>query len=160
MADETVRIYCYDGPRADLRALFELAEDSAVQLDSYLDEGEVFVADAGGAGIVGHLQLVDVDESAGEIKSVAVAPDHQQHGIGRALVRRAVERSRERGWAALFVSTATADIDSLRFYQRLGFRFAAVRRDAFTEATGYPPGLTVDGIPLHDAIVLSMTLTS
>jgi hypothetical protein len=34
-----VRVETYDGPRESLRALFELAEDSAAELDSYIGTG-------------------------------------------------------------------------------------------------------------------------
>ena len=77
---DDVRIETYSGPRVNLRRLFELAEDSAAELDSYIDAGRVLVA------------------------------------------------------------TAAADIGNLRFYQRQGFRMRSVERDAFTPATGYPPG--------------------
>ncbi|MCK9905106.1 hypothetical protein MXD63_34475 [Frankia sp. Cpl3] len=53
----TPRIGLYDGHRSDLRVLFELAEDSATQLDAYLDLGRVLVARLG-PRIVGHLQVV------------------------------------------------------------------------------------------------------
>jgi hypothetical protein len=35
-----IRIETYRGPRDDLRPLFELAEDSAAELDSYIDAGD------------------------------------------------------------------------------------------------------------------------
>ena len=44
--------------------------------------------------------------------------------------------------------------DDLRFYQRQGFRMRSVERDAFTPATGYPPGLLIDGIELRDRVWL------
>ena len=34
-----VRIESYGGPRDSLRPLFELADDSAAELDSYIDAG-------------------------------------------------------------------------------------------------------------------------
>jgi len=34
----------HTGPRADLRHLFELAEDSSRELDAYIDAGRVLVA--------------------------------------------------------------------------------------------------------------------
>ena len=40
----TVRVKGHSGPRSELRALFEMAEDSAMQLDSYIDAGDVLVA--------------------------------------------------------------------------------------------------------------------
>jgi hypothetical protein len=68
---ERVRVEHHTGPRGELRALFEEAEDSAQQLDTYLDAGEVLVAIAEDK-VVGHLQLVHtVDADASEIKNLA-----------------------------------------------------------------------------------------
>jgi hypothetical protein len=50
------------------------------------------------------------------------------------------------------VATAAADVGNLRFYQRQGFRIRPAERDAFTAATGYPPGLQIDGIALRDRV--------
>jgi hypothetical protein len=108
---DDVRIETYGGPRASLRALFELAEDSAAELDSYLDAGRVLVA-ASDDEIIGHLQLT----GTGDPRQV--------------------------------------EIKNLRFYQRQGFRMRSVERDAFTPATGYPPGLLIDGIELRDRVWL------
>ena len=56
------------------------------------------------------------------------------------------------------VSTATADIDNIRFYQRCGFRATSIERDVFTETRGYPPGLEADGIPVLDSITFILAL--
>ncbi len=58
----------------------------------------------------------------------------------------------------MVVATAAADIGNLRFYQRQGFRFRSVERDAFGAAAGYPPGLEIDGIALHDRVWLDLSL--
>src|SRR5919201_2014269 len=39
-----IRVEEHQGPRGELRALFELAEDSARQLDAYIEAGRVLVA--------------------------------------------------------------------------------------------------------------------
>jgi GNAT superfamily N-acetyltransferase/catechol 2,3-dioxygenase-like lactoylglutathione lyase family enzyme len=156
--DPRVRIGRHEGSRDDLRELFELAEDSAVQLNSYIDEGDVYVAEAAGAGVIGHLQLVTRDAAAGEIKNMAVAGAFQRRGVGTALVHRAIDVSHRNGWRQLFVRTATADTGNLRFYQRLGFRCITVEPDAFTSARGYPNVVLIDKIRLRDAIVLCLTL--
>ncbi len=153
-----VRIVAHTGPRSELRALFAMAEDSDLQLDSYLEAGQVLVAIAG-QRIVGHLQLVDSPEAGQiEIKNMAVDPAHRRCGIGHALIRAAVERTQERKRSTLAVATAAADIDNLRFYQRAGFRMRAVERDAFTPATGYPPQTNIDGIELRDRVWLNLNL--
>ena len=151
-----VRIERHAGPRAELRALFEEAEDSAAQLDSYIDLGDVLVARAGDS-VVGHLQLVDVsDAEHREIKSMAVEPSHRGRGVGRALIEAAVDVARAERRSTLVVATAAADVGNLRFYQRAGFRLRAVERDAFTPATGYASGIAIDGIGLRDRVWLDL----
>jgi hypothetical protein len=108
--DTSLEIEVYEGARSSLRESFEEAEDSAAQLDSYLELGEVLIARRA-ADVVGHLQLVE--------------------------------------------TAAAADIGNLRFYQRCGFRFEAVERDAFIPATGYPDPIEIEGIPLLDRVWLS-----
>jgi GNAT superfamily N-acetyltransferase len=142
------------GSRSDLRALFELAEDSARGLDAYFDEGRVLVARLGDE-LVGHLQLTDSERPGRlEIRNMAVAELLRGRGIGRALVEAAVALARDETRTELVVATAAADIGNLRFYQRLGFRMRSIERDAFTPATGYEPGLRIDGIELRDRVWL------
>ena len=83
-ARAAIRIEPYSGPRDALRALFELAEDSSVQLDSYIGAGEVLVVRSN-EDVVGHVQLTE-GQAPGEleIKSIAVAPAHQRRVVGRA----------------------------------------------------------------------------
>src|SRR5215470_13010925 len=85
---DDVRVETYGGPRDSLRPLFELAEDSAAELDSYIDAGRVLVAVAGGE-VIGHLQLTGTgDPRQVEIKNMAVREDRQGQGVGRRLVLR------------------------------------------------------------------------
>lgn len=149
-----VRVETYDGPREELRGLFELAEDSAAELDSYLHAGRVLTATVG-LDVVGHLQLVETDRPGQtEIKNMAVREDWQGGGIGARLVRAAVDLLAAEGGTAMLVATAAADVGNLRFYQRQGFRMRSVERDAFTPAAGYPPGTRIDGIELRDRVWL------
>jgi GNAT superfamily N-acetyltransferase len=149
-----VRIEPYPGDRDRLRWLFELAEDSSAQLDSYLAAGRVLVAVAG-TEIVGHLQLVDPGRPGQvEIKNMAVRAELQGLGIGARLVRAAADLATADGATALIVATAAADVGNLRFYQRQGFRMRSVDRDAFSSATGYPAGIRIEGIELRDRVWL------
>jgi ribosomal protein S18 acetylase RimI-like enzyme len=154
---EAVHVERHTGPRAELQALFEEAEDSGAELDAYIEMGEVLVA-ATRDRLVGHLQLIDVAPETTEIKNMAVDARFRRRGIGRMLIEEAVAVTRRRGRTTLTVATATADTENLRFYQRLGFRMRTVERDAFTAATGYPPGLMIDGIKLQDRIWLDLDL--
>jgi ribosomal protein S18 acetylase RimI-like enzyme/predicted enzyme related to lactoylglutathione lyase len=158
-AQGAVRIDWYDGDREAIRPLFAEAEDSPVQLDSYLHGGRVLVA-RDGTDIVGHLQLVPTErEDEVELKSIAVVATRRGMGIGRALVDVALRRSVETGFSRMVVSTAAADVDNLRLYQRRGFRFTRVQRDAFGPGSGYPDPIVIDGIPLRDRLWLAQELT-
>jgi predicted N-acetyltransferase YhbS len=138
--------------------LFELAEDSPDQLDGYLRAGRVLVA-LRGAEVVGHLQLVETGRPGEvELKNMAVREDQQGRGIGARLVNAAVELLVAEAASVLMVATATVDLGNLRFYQRQGFRMREIERDAFTPATGYPPGILIDGMELRDRVWLDRGL--
>jgi GNAT superfamily N-acetyltransferase len=157
-AAEQLEILEYAGDRPGLRALFEFAEDSAAQLDGYIDDGSLLVARRGPL-VLGHVQIVRTDrDGVLELKNMAVVPQSRGTGVGRALVTAAFERSSSDGAVRLLVATAAADVGNLRFYQRCGFRFEAVERDAFTPRTGYPDPIVIDGIPLLDRVWLSRDL--
>jgi GNAT superfamily N-acetyltransferase len=146
----------YDGDREALRPLFREADDSEQQINSYLHLGDVLIAEHD-ERIVGHLQLITDHETA-ELNSMAVAESRRGTGVGRALVRAAIEYSRRQAVTRLLVATATADIGNLRFYQRQGFRLLRVDRDVFTAATGYSDNHLIDGIPLRDRVWLDRDL--
>jgi GNAT superfamily N-acetyltransferase len=153
-----VSIGWHAGPRAQLRGLFALAEDSPARLEASLDQGRVLTAMDGDA-VVGFLQLVDTDTHYEvELKTMAVVESRQRQGVGRALVRRAVGECRHEDARTLVVGTAAADIGNLRFYQRLGFRMLSIERDAFTPAEGYAEGMAIDGISLRDRVWLTLEL--
>ncbi len=138
-----VRLEPHAGSRAELRPLFELAEDSRAQLDSYLDSGRVLVA-LHGPDVIGHLQLVETDRPGEvELKNMAVREDLQGRGVGRQLVS-----------AALGLIPAA----SASAMKRQGFRMLAIERDAFTPASGYLPDIRIDGIDLRDRVWLDYQL--
>ena len=138
--------------------MFELAEDSPTELNSYLHAGRVLVAVCG-QEVIGHLQLVDTDRPGRvELKNMAVREAMQGRGVGARLVRAALDLAAASSATEMVVATAAADVGNLRFYQRQGFRLRSVERDAFGPATGYPPELQIDGIALRDRVWLDRTV--
>lgn len=155
-----IEIDWYDGDRDAIRYLFALADDSVVQVDSYIGAGRVLLARRGDAA-VGHLQLIAMDAAGDvELKSLAIVEDERGSGVGRLLIERAVHEAASDGYQRMLVSTAAASSGNLRFYQRCGFRMLAIERDAFTPETGYPePAELVEGIELRDRVWLDRPLS-
>jgi N-acetylglutamate synthase-like GNAT family acetyltransferase len=96
--NRTAAIEWHDGPRAALRHLFDLADDSSQQIDSYINLGRVLPARDDTGAVIGHAQLVPADlPDVHELKSIAVLPDLQRRGVGRALVEHIVAACRSEG---------------------------------------------------------------
>ncbi len=142
----------FTGARSQIRAFFELADDSTSEIDGYIEAGEVLVARRGDV-VVGHVQFIPFGVQW-EIKSVAVSERLQRQGIGTALIRSVLQRAALEGCIHVVAATATADIGSLRFYQRLGFRMDRIERDVFTTERGYGP-IEANGIPVRDRVWFS-----
>jgi GNAT superfamily N-acetyltransferase len=156
-ADGSLGIEWYDGDPRALRPLFEEAEDSDLQLESYIGEGRILVARIGDE-VVGHLQLVEThSDDEVELKSMAVIAERRGCGIGKRLVEHALTWSHETGYLRMAVATAAADLGNLRFYQRRGFRFSSIEPDAFDGDAGYED-INIDGIPLRDRVWFTQEL--
>jgi GNAT superfamily N-acetyltransferase len=93
------------------------------------DEAELLVAvDAGGA-VLGSVTFCPAgspwrelarDEEA-EFRMLAVRPDAQRLGVGRALTEACVDRARELGFRALVLSTPSVAPAPHRLYEGIGF---------------------------------------
>src|SRR6185437_6519717 len=93
------------GARDDLRGLFELADDSPTELNSYLHAGRVLVA-MSGREVIGHLQLVDTDRPGRvELKNMAVRDAMQGRGVGARLVQAALDLAAASSATEMVVAT-------------------------------------------------------
>ena len=102
-------------------------------------------------GLVGVLTYV-VDGRACEVLTLHATVSRQ--GVGTALLE-AVERvARSAGCERLWLITTNDNIDAMRFYQRRGFRMAALHAGAVTESRRrLKPGIPDIGhyrIPIRD----------
>ena len=95
-------------------------------IENYLcgKRGSALYAAQVGGSVAGFLAVIEANEKSGPvavIDLIAVAPEHQHHGVGGALIERFVSDWRERS-SELRVGTQAANIRSLRFYETNGFR--------------------------------------
>jgi ribosomal protein S18 acetylase RimI-like enzyme len=146
-----------DFDRMRLLALFRLADDSDQAIAKYLHEGRLFALRHENE-IVGHVQVVARQAGEVELQSLAISPDLQGRGHGRTMVTQVLDAIAREGVRRVLVATASADVDNLAFYQKLGFRLLSVERDAFGPENGYPSDHHAGGIPVRDRVWLDREL--
>ncbi len=98
-----------------------------------------------------------IDEEGMEILTLNSTLEGQ--GIGSSLMLNAIERARTQGCKGIRLTTTNDNLRAIGFYQRLGFRMAAVNVGAVDEARKIKreiPEVGERGIPIHDEIVMEL----
>jgi ribosomal protein S18 acetylase RimI-like enzyme len=112
-----------------------------------------FVAERGGERVGYALVRHERDE----LEVVAIASAVERIGIGTALLRAVEGEAVGAGCTRAWLVTTNDNLGALRFYQRRGWRLAALRRDGVTEARSLKPEIPETGaygIPLRDELEL------
>lgn len=66
--------------------------------------------------------MAGYDGHRGWINYLAVHPDHQRTGIGRAMMQEAEKRLRALGCPKINLQVRTSNADAVEFYKRIGFK--------------------------------------
>ncbi len=135
--------------KALLRKMRKSARSKRFQRWAYHVAGRVsmpftgFVWEEGGE-VVGNLSLIPYHLSQGDfymIANVAVHPEHQRQGIGRALVRQALRFLEPRNLDGIWLQVDEGNLPAIRLYQQEGFIEQTRRTTWFLE----PEGIVRDG---------------
>lgn len=116
-----------------------------------------FVAEKGGDRV--GLATYRIEDGDCEVVTIDAFP--QGGGAGTALLDAAAAAARDAGCRRLWLITTNDNLRALRFYQRRGFRLAALHRDALVRSRELKPSIPevgMDGIPLRDELELELTL--
>ncbi|MCS7130501.1 MAG: ribosomal protein S18-alanine N-acetyltransferase [Archaeoglobaceae archaeon] len=88
----------------------------------YLTYGnDIFVADIGNK-IVGYVVTMDLDQIRGKIVSIAVRKEFRGSGIGEYLMKRAIERLKEKGKKEISLEVRVSNNVAQNLYEKLGFK--------------------------------------
>jgi ribosomal protein S18 acetylase RimI-like enzyme len=122
-------------------------------LERPLDHPALLAAD--GERLLGVLTYV-IDGASCEILTLHAA--ERRMGVGTALIGAVCERAAAAGCTRLWLITTNDNVDALRFYQRRGFRLAALHAGAVDEARARLkpeiPEIGDHGIPIRDELEL------
>ena len=89
--------------------------------EAYLSAGGEFLVATSGGRIVGMGGLRRASGGLAEITRMRVHPDSQRRGIGRAVLRRLIERARELGYTGLALGTTVGQTAARKLYESEGF---------------------------------------
>ena len=132
--------------------LLLLADEQENMIDRYLDRGAMFVLDDG--GVKGECVVTDEGNGILELKSLAVSPDCQRKGYGKALIDYVAARYRGR-YSVLQVGTGDSPL-TVPFYEKCGFVRSHRVEDFFVDHYDHP--IFEGGIQLKDMIYLRKAL--
>lgn len=145
-----IKEYC--GNKKRLLSLLLLADEQEDMIDRYLDRGTMYVLDDDGI----KCECVVTDEGDGvlEIKNLAVEPDCQGKGYGRAMIDYIAARYKGQ-FSVLQVGTGDSPL-TVPFYEKCGFVRSHSVKNFFTENYDHP--IFECGIQLVDMIYLRRIL--
>jgi ribosomal protein S18 acetylase RimI-like enzyme len=106
----------------DAAAFEDLWQQPLEDLELAYDQCAVATVAEAGHRIVGY-QISTGSTMGGHLARLAVHPEVQQRGIGKALVADLLKRFQQRNARWLTVNTQNDNVASLALYQRAGFRF-------------------------------------
>ena len=138
--------------KRDYMELLLLADEQEDMVEKYLDNGTMFVLEDNGI----KAECVVTDEGNGilEIKNIAVVPECQGKGYGKALIAFIEDRYRNE-YSLLQVGTGDSPL-TIPFYQKCGFTEHHRIKDFFTN--NYDRPIVECGIQLTDMVVLRKRL--
>jgi len=105
--------------------------------------------------------VVTYEFHADECEITSINTHYATSGIGTALIERVAAEARAHGCRRVWLITTNDNLNALRFYQKRGFRLAALYPGAVDESRKIKPQISLvgeNGIPLHDEIKLELAL--
>lgn len=125
-----------------------------------LDQLPALVAEVGGAPA--GLLTWRHDHATSEVEVVGIEAWIRERGVGAALLRAVRAEARRLGATRLWLITNNDNLDAMRFYQRRGWRLAAIHPGEADRSRGLKPSIPVvgdHGIAVHDEVELEHRLT-
>jgi ribosomal protein S18 acetylase RimI-like enzyme len=107
--------------------------------------------------LAGFISYADLSPDELIIVALAVLPEHQGIGIGRALVAAVERTANTESKKRMVVATSNDDLPALAFYQHLGFQLFEVAPDAIAAKHGRLE-TGIGSIPVRDELRLQKRL--
>ena len=133
-------------------SLLLLADEEEDMIDRYIADGTMYVLDDN--GVKGECVVLNVGNNTLEIKNIAIHPDYQRKGYGKALIDFIIEKYKGK-YSVLQVGTGESQA-TIPFYEKCGFIRSHTIKNFFIDNYDHP--IYEEGILLVDMVYLKMDL--
>jgi N-acetylglutamate synthase-like GNAT family acetyltransferase len=146
------------GSRERFLPLFLLADESAEQVQRYMNTGDLYIYSSEDDIVAGIVLAIPVEPGVVELKAVAIEMQQQRQGIGKRMLIAVLVELCDLGCKRVLVGTANAAIGQLAFHQKAGFRLLSIERDFFSPVRGYAEVIEESGIRMRDMVWMDLIL--
>ena len=133
-------------------SLLLLADEQEDMIERYIEAGTMYVLDDG--GIKGECVVTDAGDGRLEIKNLAVEPEYQKNGYGKAMIDFIIRKYKD-SYSILQAGTGDSPL-TVPFYEKCGFVRSHVIRNFFTD--NYARPIYEGGVQLVDMVYLRRKL--
>lgn len=138
--------------KKDFLDLLLIADEQEDMIDRYLERGDMWTLDDGGIKAV--CVVTDEGDSVLEIKNLAVVPQFQRKGYGKAMIG-FISTHYSGEFTTLRVGTGDSPL-TMPFYLSCGFKEVGRIPDFFTDNYCHP--IIEEGLLLKDMVILELRL--
>lgn len=139
--------------KTDYMDLLLLADEQKSMIMRYLDKGDMYILEDNGV-VCAECIVTDEGDSVVELKNIAVVPDSQREGYGKALIK-FIENHYSGRFSRLTVGTGDSPL-TLPFYKKCGFIQTHRIKNFFID--NYDHLIFEAGIQLTDMVYLEKKL--
>ncbi|MGO1923518.1 MAG: GNAT family N-acetyltransferase [Jeotgalicoccus sp.] len=131
------------------------ADPSETLVKDYLERGHCYILEIDNQ-TAGVYILRKTNPDTVELINIAVDERYQGRGVGKALVKDAIQKAKAMGYKTIEVGTGNSSIGQLALYQKCGFRITGVDKDFFIK--NYEEEIFENGIQCMDMVRMSQEL--
>jgi ribosomal protein S18 acetylase RimI-like enzyme len=135
--------------------LLLLADPSEEIIQEYIQNGKCFIGKYANE-TVGVIVLLKTRPKTIEIMNIAVKEEFQNKGIGKQLIKYAIEKTKKEGINTIEIGTGNPGVQQMLLYQKCGFRIVGIDFDFFRR--NYKEKIYENGIECRDIIRLRLDL--
>ena len=133
-------------------SLLLLADEQEDMVDRYIADGTMYILDDN--GVKGESVVLPIGGNTLEIKNIAIHPDYQRKGYGKALIDFIIEKYKGK-YSVLQVGTGESQT-TIPFYEKCGFIRSHIIPNFFTD--NYANPIYENGVQLVDMVYLERAL--